>query len=78
MRGVIGKVQFAKAFYNNSRVAVPNPIQQAAPAGLDWDLFQGPAPRKSYFHDTWDYNWHWYGMVGIMEQQKRVTMQPMN
>ncbi|MDA3927742.1 MAG: Gfo/Idh/MocA family oxidoreductase, partial [Prolixibacteraceae bacterium] len=22
---------------------------------------QGPAPRKAYKHNTWDYNWHWYG-----------------
>jgi predicted dehydrogenase len=31
------------------------------PEGLNWELFQGPAPREAYRHDTWDYNWHWYG-----------------
>lgn len=72
--GVIGKVYFAKAFYSNSRGPVPNPVQQAAPAGLDWELFQGPAPRKPYFHDTWDYNWHWYGWdYGTAETGNNAT-----
>ena len=72
--GVIGKVYFAKAFYSNSRGAVPNPVQQAAPADLDWDIFQGPAPRKPYFHDTWDYNWHWYGWdYGTAETGNNAT-----
>ena len=33
----------------------------AVPEGLDWDLFQGPAPRREYTEETWNYNWHWYG-----------------
>ncbi|MDZ7692224.1 MAG: Gfo/Idh/MocA family oxidoreductase [Balneolaceae bacterium] len=28
---------------------------------MNWELFQGPAPREDYHHDTWNYNWHWYG-----------------
>ena len=59
--GVIGDTYRAIAFYQNRRGAVPNPVKDAPPAGLDWELFQGPAPRKEYRHDTWDYNWHWYG-----------------
>lgn len=58
--GLIGETYEAIAFYSNSRGEVP--IQQPAPIpeGLDWDLFQGPAPRREYTHNTWDYNWHWY------------------
>jgi predicted dehydrogenase len=40
---------------------VPIPVKAPVPDGLDWDLFQGPAPRVEYTHDTWNYNWHWYG-----------------
>ena len=38
-------------------------MQQPAPVpgGLDWELFQGPAPRRRYTEETWNYNWHWYG-----------------
>jgi predicted dehydrogenase len=72
--GAIGKAYMAKAFYINNRGVVPNPIQQAPPAGLDWDLFQGPAPRKPYMHDTWDYNWHWYGWdYGTAETGNNAT-----
>lgn len=59
--GVIGEAYKAVAFYNNRRGEVPNPVPQEPPADLNWELFQGPAPREDYRHDTWDYNWHWYG-----------------
>lgn len=59
--GVIGTPYLAKGFYSNSRGRVPNPVKAQPPKGLNWDMWQGPAPRKDYEHDTWDYNWHWYG-----------------
>ncbi len=59
--GAIGSPYKAVAFYNNSRGQTPVQIKQAPPADLNWDLFQGPAPRQDYYHNTWDYNWHWYG-----------------
>lgn len=59
--GAIGETYKATAYYTNRRGKVINPEKAAAPDGLDWDLFQGPSPRKEYMHDTWDYNWHWYG-----------------
>lgn len=59
--GIIGEAYKGLAFYSNSRPKCPIPQKAAVPKGLDWDLFQGPAPRKEYMHDTWDYNWHWYG-----------------
>lgn len=59
--GLIGVPYKAVAFYTNKRGKVP--VQRAAPipGGLDWDLFQGPAPRRAYTSETWNYNWHWYG-----------------
>jgi predicted dehydrogenase len=59
--GIIGVPYKAIAFYSNSRGESPVPKKAPVPSGLDWDLFQGPAPRQEYMHDTWDYNWHWYG-----------------
>ncbi|MGV8096444.1 MAG: Gfo/Idh/MocA family oxidoreductase [Mangrovibacterium sp.] len=59
--GVIGDPYKAVAFYTNNRGEVVVPRKASVPEGLDWDLFQGPAPRVDYMHDTWDYNWHWYG-----------------
>ncbi len=59
--GLIGKAYKAVAFYTNKRGRVPNQQAAAVPGGLDWDLFQGPAPRRAYTSETWNYNWHWYG-----------------
>ncbi len=60
-QGVIGTPYKAVAFYSNARGEVVVPQPAPVPAGLDWELFQGPAPRQPYQHNTWDYNWHWYG-----------------
>ena len=60
-RGVIGNPYKAVAFYANTRGEAPLQKKAAIPVGLDWELFQGPAPRRDYTEETWDYNWHWYG-----------------
>lgn len=59
--GVIGTPYRAIAFYSNHRGEVPVAKKAAVPDGLDWNLFQGPAPHSEYMYDTWNYNWHWYG-----------------
>jgi len=59
--GAIGTPYKAVAFYSNGRGEVPVQKKAPAPEGLDWELFQGPAPRRDYTIETWDYNWHWYG-----------------
>jgi len=59
--GIIGTPYKAVAFYTNKRGRVQNQEPAAIPNGLDWDLFQGPAPRREYTSETWNYNWHWYG-----------------
>ena len=72
--GIIGTAYLAKAFYTNNRGRVPNPHQAPVPTGLNWDLWQGPAPRKEYAYDTWDYNWHWYGWdYGTAETGNNAT-----
>ena len=73
-KGVIGDVYKAIAFYANGRPKVPNPVKAAPPEGLNWNLFQGPSPRKDYTHDTWNYNWHWYGWdFGTAEMGNNAT-----
>ncbi len=73
-KGAIGEVYKAVAFYSDSRGRVPVPEKAPVPEGLDWDLFQGPSPRKEYMHNTWDYNWHWYGWdFGTAETGNNAT-----
>lgn len=73
-KGVIGDVYKAVAFYSNTRGEVPVETPAPPPEGLDWELFQGPSPRKPYTHNTWDYNWHWYGWdFGTAESGNNAT-----
>jgi predicted dehydrogenase len=72
--GVIGIPYKALTFYVNTRGEVPVAKKAPVPEGLDWELFQGPAPRKDYEYNTWDYNWHWYGWVyGTAETGNNAT-----
>lgn len=72
--GAIGKAYKAVAFYSNQRGAVKNQSPASPPTGLDWEMFQGPAPRRAYTDDTWDYNWHWYGWdYGTAETGNNAT-----
>lgn len=59
--GALGKTYKATAFYHSNRPRVPNQVFVPIPKGLDWNLFQGPAVRREYTFNTWDYNWRWYG-----------------
>ncbi len=72
--GLIGKAYLGIAIYTNSRGEVPRQTKKAPPTGLDWELWQGPAPRRDYTDNTWDYNWHWYGWdYGTAEMGNNAT-----
>lgn len=72
--GLIGIPYKATAFYVNTRGEVPVATPAPVPEGLDWELFQGPAPRQEYKHNTWDYNWHWYDwLYGTAETGNNAT-----
>jgi hypothetical protein len=72
--GAIGTPYKAVAFYTNTRGEVPLQKRVSVPEGLDWELFQGPAPRREYTSETWDYNWHWYGWdYGTAEAGNNAT-----
>jgi predicted dehydrogenase len=65
--GLLGETYLGVAFYINSRGMVPLPQQVAPPATLNWELFQGPAPRAPYMDIYFDYNWHWFWQYGTGE-----------
>jgi len=73
-KGIIGTPYKAVAIYSMTRGEVPLQKKASSPSGLDWDLFQGPAPRREYTTETWDYNWHWYGWdYGTAEAGNNAT-----
>jgi predicted dehydrogenase len=65
--GLIGRAYWAETWYANRRkpIGVGKPIP--VPATLDWDLWQGPAPRSEYRDNVHPYNWHWFKVWGTGE-----------
>lgn len=57
--GRIGKVHMAKAFNSQLRRKVPAVADSAAPTGLNWDIWQGPAPERPYNANRYTYGWRW-------------------
>jgi predicted dehydrogenase len=71
--GEIGRAYFAKAWYSNVRKSIGVGKETPVPATLDWDLFQGPAPRQAYKDNVQPYNWHWFKTWGTGESLNNGT-----
>ncbi|HWR34331.1 MAG TPA: Gfo/Idh/MocA family oxidoreductase [Clostridia bacterium] len=65
--GLIGRPYFAKAWYCNTRKPIGTGKAVPVPQNLDWDLWQGPAPRRQYKDNLHPYNWHWLWHYGTGE-----------
>jgi predicted dehydrogenase len=65
--GIIGNVYFAKAWYANNRKSIGYGKKIPAPSTLDFELWQGPAPRRDYQDNLVHYNWHWFWHWGTAE-----------
>lgn len=72
-RGIIGRPYFAKAWYSNVRTSIGTGKEMRVPPQLDWDLWQGPAPRRPYRDNVQPYNWHWFKMYGTGEALNNGT-----
>jgi predicted dehydrogenase len=58
--GAIGRVYLVRSWYNNLRPSLGTGVAAAPPAGLDYALWQGPAPRTPFINNRIHYNWHWF------------------
>ncbi len=71
--GVIGKVYFAKTWYTNNRPSIGIGKKTAVPEWLDYNLWQGPAPRVDFRDNILHYNWHWFWNWGTGEALNNGT-----
>ncbi len=71
--GIIGRVYFAKGWYANNRGPIGFGKPAPVPEKLDWELWQGPAPRVPYRDNVHPYNWHWFWHWGTGEALNNGT-----
>jgi predicted dehydrogenase len=57
----------------NVRKSIGTGKEIAVPPQLDWDLWQGPAPRRPYQDNLHPYNWHWFKLYGTGEALNNGT-----
>jgi len=57
--GAIGRVYLARCWYRNARGTIGTGQSAQIPDYLNYNLWQGPAPRRPYVDNLVHYNWHW-------------------
>jgi predicted dehydrogenase len=58
--GVIGEIYMGRGTVYRSRPSIGRKPDGPAPAGVNWDLYRGPAPMIPFNENHFLYNWHWY------------------
>jgi predicted dehydrogenase len=62
--GFIGELYMARALCFKRRQSIGRTPPEPVPAGIDWDLFLGPAPMRPFTANRYKYNWHWFWDTG--------------
>lgn len=62
--GAIGRVYYSRSWYANLRGPIGDARPAKVPDHVDYELWQGPAPRLPFVSNRLHYNWHWVWHYG--------------
>ena len=62
--GVIGEVYMARGLCFKWRDSIGHKPEGPVPAGVDYNLWTGPAPLHAFTPNRFHYNWHWFWDYG--------------
>src|SRR5258706_837512 len=62
--GLIGDVYMAKGLCYKWRDTIGKAKEEPVPAGVNYNLWTGPAPLKAFTKNRFHYNWHWIWDTG--------------
>jgi predicted dehydrogenase len=62
--GELGEVYMARGLCYKWRDTIGHTPVSAVPAGVDYDLWTGPAPKRQFSVNRFHYNWHWMWDTG--------------
>lgn len=65
--GTLGRVYYARTWYSNTRPSIGFGKPASIPDWLNFELWQGPAPRQEFKDNLIHYNWHWFWNWGTGE-----------
>src|SRR5690349_668310 len=62
--GLIGDIYMARGLCYKWRDTIGHTPVSSVPAGVDYDLWTGPAPKHEFTRNRFHYNWHWFWDYG--------------
>ncbi len=62
--GLIGDVYMARGMCYKRRDTIGRKPEAPVPAGVNYDLWLGPAPAHAFTQNRFHYNWHWFWDYG--------------
>jgi predicted dehydrogenase len=65
--GLIGDVYMARGMVFQWRESIGRAPVEPVPAGVDYDLWLGPAAKRDFTRNRFHYNWHWMWDYGCGE-----------